>query len=197
MTIFFASANKNKISEIAAMLPEHIQLKGLEDAGVTEEIPETGETIRENSLLKAQYLYDVLLKKGISAAVFADDSGLEVEALQGAPGVYSARYAGVPKSDEKNNIKLLAELKNKPHRRARFVTVITFIDAGQVKYFEGEVQGTIAFEPRGNNGFGYDPLFIPQGYRSTFGQLEPSVKKAISHRAEAVKKLLNYIAGQY
>ena len=124
--------------------------------------------------------------------VFADDSGLEVEALDGAPGVFSARYAGVPKNDQQNNEKLLTELSAKSNRRARFVTVITLIHDGAVHYFEGEVKGTIAYEPRGNQGFGYDPLFIPQGYRSTFAELGLEVKNKISHRALAVKQLIEF-----
>jgi XTP/dITP diphosphohydrolase len=128
-------------------------------------------------------------------AVFADDSGLEVEALNGAPGVYSARYAGVPKDDQKNNQKLLTDLRQATNRKARFVTVITLLINGQVHYFEGEVSGTITHEARGKTGFGYDPLFIPTGYRSTFAELGPEVKNSISHRAAAVSSLIRFLAG--
>jgi XTP/dITP diphosphohydrolase len=192
MKIIFASANKNKIKEIKALLPESFELLGLEDIGITEDIPEPGTSIKENSFLKAQYVLHFFKNKNETVAVFADDSGLEVEALDSAPGVYSARYAGIPKNDTNNNKKLLEELKLVTDRKARFVTVITLIINGEVHYFEGEIKGTIAFEGRGNNGFGYDPLFIPQGYRSTFAELDAEVKNTISHRANAVKKLIAF-----
>jgi XTP/dITP diphosphohydrolase len=192
MNLIFASANKNKIKEIKAVLPSNIVISGLEDIGITQEIPEPGSTIKENSLLKAQYVVDFLKEKD-NVSVFADDSGLEVEALDGAPGVYSARYAGVPKNDEANNLKLLNELKTITNRKARFVTVITLILNNEVHCFEGEIKGTIAFEPRGKSGFGYDSLFIPQGYRSTFAELGAEVKNTISHRALAVKKLVEFL----
>jgi XTP/dITP diphosphohydrolase len=196
MKIIFASANKNKIKEIKALLPESFELLGLEDIGITEDIPEPGTTIKENSFLKAQYVLHFFKNKNETVAVFADDSGLEVEALDSAPGVYSARYAGIPKNDTNNNKKLLEELKLVTDRKARFVTVITLIINGEVHYFEGEIKGTIAFEGRGNNGFGYDPLFIPQGYRSTFAELDAEVKNTISHRANAVKKLIAFFNAQ-
>jgi XTP/dITP diphosphohydrolase len=192
MNLIFASANKNKIREVGAMLPATFVVKGLEDIGITNEIPENGSTIRENSFLKAKYVTGFLDGKNL-AAVFADDSGLEVESLNGAPGVYSARYAGVPKNDEANNQKLLTDLKDVTQRRARFVTVITLMIDHEVHYFEGEVAGTIAYEPRGAGGFGYDPLFIPQGYRSTFAELGAEVKNSISHRSIAVKKLVQFL----
>jgi XTP/dITP diphosphohydrolase len=196
MKIIFASANKNKIKEIKALLPESFELLGLEDIGITEDIPEPGTSIKENSFLKAQYVLHFFKNKNETVAVFADDSGLEVEALDSAPGVYSARYAGIPKNDTNNNKKLLEELKLVTDRKARFVTVITLIINGEVHYFEGEIKGTIAFEGRGNNGFGYDPLFIPQGYRSTFAELDAEVKNTISHRANAVKKLIAFFNAQ-
>jgi len=196
MKIIFASANKNKIKEIKALLPESFELLGLADIGTTEDIPEPGTSIKENSFLKAQYVLDFLKNKNEIVAVFADDSGLEVDALNSAPGVYSARYAGVPKNDTNNNKKLLEELKLVTDRKARFVTVITLIINGDVHYFEGEIKGTIAFEGRGMNGFGYDPLFIPQGYRSTFAELDAEVKNTISHRANAVKKLIAFFNAQ-
>ncbi len=192
MKLIFASANKNKIQEIKNILPAEFNLLGLTDVGITEEIPEPGDTIKENSFLKAQFVADYL-KNDTNVMVFADDSGLEVDHLKGAPGVYSARYAGVPKNDAANNAKLLKALENATHRHARFVTVITLIIKDQVFYFEGEIKGTIAFEPRGMNGFGYDPLFIPQGYRSTFAEMTAETKNTISHRALAVKQLLHYL----
>jgi len=193
MQLVFASANKNKIREINALLPENITVVGLPDIGITEEIPEPGATIKENAFLKASYVADFLKQKNQSFSVFSDDSGLEVLALGNAPGVHSARYAGLPKSDEANNKKLLLELKHRTDRRARFVTMITLIMNGEVHYFEGEIKGTIAYEPRGHNGFGYDPLFIPQGYRSTFAELPAETKNAISHRAVAVSQLLEFL----
>ena len=172
-------------------MPVNIVLQGLQDVGITQEIPEPGTTIKENSFLKANYVIDFLKDKNCS--VFADDSGLEVEALNNAPGVYSARYAGIPKNDEANNKKLLQELNAKTNRKAKFVTIITLIINKEVYYFEGEIKGTIAFEPRGNTGFGYDPLFIPQGYRSTFAELSAETKNQISHRGLAVKQLIDFL----
>jgi XTP/dITP diphosphohydrolase len=194
MKLIFASSNKNKVKEIASILPSYLDLAGLGDVGITSEIPETGTTIKENSFLKANY---VLQHCGDKVAVFADDSGLEVEALNDAPGVYSARYAGEEKNAQKNNLKLLSELKNVTNRKARFVTVITLLIKGETHYFEGVVKGTIAYEARGTNGFGYDPVFIPQGYRSTFAELSPETKNSISHRALAIKKLIAFLAGKF
>jgi XTP/dITP diphosphohydrolase len=191
MKLLFASSNKNKITEIQEILGNQFQLQGLPDAGITEEIPETGSTITENSLLKAQYVRQRLNDDAI--AIFADDSGLEVESLNGAPGVYSARYSGIPKDDRRNNEKLLNEMRQHSNRKARFVTVITLIIGNEVRVFKGEVAGTIAHEPRGTNGFGYDPLFIPTGYRSTFAEMSSETKNSISHRAEAVKKLCKFL----
>ncbi|MDP3567639.1 RdgB/HAM1 family non-canonical purine NTP pyrophosphatase [Sediminibacterium sp.] len=196
MKLIFASANKNKIKEIKALLPEHFNLLGLEDIGIYEEIPEPGTTIKENSFLKAKYVLDFLKQANEDCAVFSDDSGLEVDVLNNAPGVYSARYAGASKNDANNNKKLLEDLKLITNRKARFVTVITLIINGEVHYFEGEIKGTISYEARGTNGFGYDPLFIPQGYRSTFAELGAEVKNTISHRALAVKQLINFFATQ-
>lgn len=189
--LIIASSNQHKIDEIRAMLPEGYTLKGLKELGFQEEIPETGKTIEENSKIKARFLKEHF--KNEKVMVVADDSGLEVFSLNNAPGVYSARYAGEPKNDEANNKKLLKELSHQSLRNARFVTVITLLDGEKELVFEGEVKGTIAFEPRGKNGFGYDPLFIPQGYRSTFAELPNETKNTISHRANAVKKLLAYL----
>lgn len=175
------------------LLEDRYTLLGLEDAGIFEEIPEPGATIKENSYLKAKYVSDKLRSEKRELAVFADDSGLEVEALDNAPGVYSARYAGIPKNDEANNEKLLRELNGQTSRRARFVTVITFISGESIHYFEGEVKGTIAASPSGNKGFGYDPLFIPDGYHKTFAEFSAEEKNAISHRGNAIKKLLDFL----
>jgi len=195
MKIIFASANKNKIAEISALLPKNFEIFGLPDIGIDVEIPEPGTTITENSYLKARFVIDFLIENGkATVPVFADDSGLEVDALNNAPGVYSARYAGEHKSTEDNNQKLLRELKLITNRKACFVTVITLIINNHVHHFKGEIKGTIAYEPRGSNGFGYDPLFIPQGYRSTFAELGTEVKNSISHRAKAIKHLMAFMA---
>jgi XTP/dITP diphosphohydrolase len=193
MILVFASSNQHKIDEITAMLPSYIQLLGLKEIGFTDEIAETAETIEGNAKLKAECVYQ-FIKNNTSLplidGVFADDSGLEVSALGGQPGVFSARYAGEPKNDAANNQKLLKELDQKTARQAQFKTVISLLLKNEYRCFEGIVKGTIAFEPRGNQGFGYDPLFIPQGYRSTFAELGNDIKNSISHRANAVKKLV-------
>ena len=193
MHIVFASANKNKIQEISALIPANYKLLSLEDIGITEDIPETGLTIKDNSEIKARYVAEVLIKKKLPWAVIADDSGLEVEALNGEPGLYSARYAGIQKNDTSNNKKLLDEWANFSNRKAIFVTTITLILNNQIFFFNGQINGTIALEPKGTKGFGYDPLFIPQGYQSTFAELEKDVKNKISHRAIALNKVIQYL----
>lgn len=193
MPFLFASSNAHKIEEIKKLLPGQIELLSLRDAGITEEIPETGSNLEENALLKARYVHDKLKLQGKDVSVFSDDSGLEVKALNGAPGVYSARYAGLPKNDLNNNLKLLEALKLETKREARFVTVIALIISQNEHVFRGEVAGTIAYAPRGESGFGYDPLFIPRGYRSTFAELGAEVKNKISHRAKAVKGFVDFI----
>jgi XTP/dITP diphosphohydrolase len=193
MQLVFASANNNKIKEIRAMLPDTFSLLDLADIGIAEEIPETGSTIRENALLKANYVSAYLKKKNTRAAVFADDSGLEVNGLNGAPGVYSARYAGIPKSDRANNEKLLKELTEKKDRSAHFITVIALILNETVHYFEGRIEGVITTEARGRAGFGYDPLFIPDGYTQTFAEFGPEIKNRISHRGIACAKFVEFL----
>lgn len=197
MILVFASSNPHKIDEIKALLPKHIQLLGLKDIGFQSEIPETADTIEGNAALKAGCIYNYLKNNPAYHHVYgviADDSGLEVEALGNKPGVYSARFAGEPKNDDANNQKLLKELQNITSRQARFKTVICLTTKGNTICFEGLVRGTIAYEPRGGSGFGYDPLFIPQGYRSTFAELGAEIKNSISHRANAVKKLLLHLS---
>ena len=194
MKLVLASANAHKLSEIKALLPQGLEVLGLKDIGLTAEIPEPGETITENSFLNAQYVQNFLREQNLNYAVLADDSGLEVQALNGAPGVHSAYYAGLPKSDTANNQKLLKELHTQQNRKARFVTVLTLLWQNTKKVFDGEVQGTIAFEGRGTNGFGYDPLFVPTGYRSTFAQLSAEEKNKISHRAKAMEQFLKFIS---
>lgn len=195
-SIVFASSNRHKVTEIAAMLPEGLRIITLAEAGFTGLIEETADTIRGNSLLKATALKKFLSERKDTSLVMADDSGLEVKALGGAPGVRSARYSGKDAGDSENVIKLLNEMNGKTSRQARFVTVITLLDGYGEHFFEGEITGTIAYGPRGTNGFGYDPVFIPTGYRSTFAELSPGEKNAISHRSVALRKCIEYLNRQ-
>lgn len=189
MKICFASNNIKKWQEIKDKLSiDGIEVITLEMAGITEDIPETGTTFHANALQKAQYVFD---KTGLYC--FADDSGLEVNVLNGAPGVYSARYAGEQRSTEDNMNKLLSELEGKEDRSASFKTVIALIDEEGIHYFEGEIKGHIIGEKRGGSGFGYDPVFIPEGYTQTFAEMDSSEKNKISHRALAVADLINYL----
>lgn len=188
MKLILASRNAHKLEEIKEILPAHIELFSLDDIHFTEELPETSGTIEGNAIEKAEYLH-----KSTGLDCFADDSGLEVDELNGAPGVDTAFYAGPERDSLKNNQKLLDELKNKSHRSARFVTVIAAIIKGKTLLFEGEIKGSIADKICGSGGFGYDPVFIPEGYSKTFAELPLEVKNQISHRARAVKKLTDYI----
>ena len=186
--IVFATANRHKLDEVRALLPDNIHIQGLTDIGFTGDIPETEVTLEGNALLKARYICELF-----HIPCFADDTGLEVEALNGAPGVYSARYAGAEGSQEvraKANIdKLLCELTGKINRKARFRTVIAYIDTnGNSHIFEGVVDGSIIETPAGVEGFGYDPVFMPDGYDVTFAQMSLSEKNLISHRARAFQK---------
>jgi len=190
MKLCFATKNLNKLKEIAALLPKGMELVGLADIGIDEDIPETGATLAENSALKAQYVFE---RKAI--AVFADDTGLEVSALTGAPGVYSARYAGSKRDPNDNMDLLLKNLSTASNRSACFKTVITYIDAdGKMHAFEGRVDGEIIHEKRGTGGFGYDPIFVPEGEQRTFAEMSGEEKNRISHRARAFEKFLNYLA---
>lgn len=186
--IVFATNNEHKLYEVAELLGDRYTVIGLKDIGCTEEIPETAETLEGNALLKARYVFDNFGKN-----CFSDDTGLEVEALNNAPGVYSARYAGEEKSAEANMNKLLLELQNKSNRKARFRTVVALIIDGKEYLFEGEVTGSIIEKKRGAEGFGYDPIFIPDGYTKTFAELPLTEKNTISHRARAVKKLVAFL----
>lgn len=191
MKFCFASHNQNKVREIGEIAPEGITIIGLDELGVTEDIPEPGETFHENSEIKAKYVYD-----RFKIPVFADDSGLEVDALGGAPGVYSKRYADLEKSELSNNDLLLKNLGEAENRSARFKSVITFINAGGEQHqFEGSVEGEITKEPKGTGGFGYDPVFVPTGYRKTFAELPAATKNEFSHRARAFQQLLTYLKG--
>lgn len=211
MKIVFATNNEHKLSEIRAILGDAFEVVSLADIGCHEDIPETGQTLEENALMKAEYIYD---KYHLSC--FADDTGLEVEALDGAPGVYSARYAameatvpagspaGISHDSEANMARLLRELANNNNRKARFRTVIAFIEKKDVcpcgctsikvvHKFEGIVNGEITREKSGAEGFGYDPIFRPDGYDKTFAELGADIKNQISHRARATQKLAEYL----
>jgi XTP/dITP diphosphohydrolase len=185
MKLVFASNNKNKIQEIQALVPNTIQIVSLEEIGCFEDIPETADTIEGNAILKADY---VTKKYGYDC--FADDTGLEVEALNGAPGVYSARYAGEQKDANDNMDKLLFELKDKTNRRANFKTVIALNLNGKQNLFTGIINGKIIEEKIGTNGFGYDPIFVADRYEKTFAELTMEEKSSISHRGIAVKQLI-------
>ena len=209
MKIVFATNNQHKLDEIRSILGSKFEVVSLADIGCHEDIPETGTTLEENALMKAQYVYD-----HYHVSCFADDTGLEVEALNGAPGVYSARYASMasdtisisPAShdSEANMARLLRELENNNNRKARFRTVIALIEKKdvcpcgctsikQIHKFEGIVNGEIIREKRGGEGFGYDPIFQPEGYTETFAELGLDIKNKISHRARATQKLAEYL----
>jgi XTP/dITP diphosphohydrolase len=188
MKIVFASNNQNKILEIQSMLPNSIQILSLESIGCFEEIPETSDTIEGNAILKANYI-----TQNYGFDCFADDTGLEVEALNGEPGVYSARYAGEQRNADDNMNKLLNELADKTNRTAQFKTVITLNLNGNQYLFEGIASGEIITEKIGLGGFGYDPIFKPANYDETFAQLSLDIKNEISHRGKATKALLKFL----
>ena len=191
MKLVFASNNKNKIQEIQALVPNSIQILSLEEIGCTEDIPETADTIEGNAILKANYVTE---KYGYDC--FADDTGLEVDSLNGAPGVYSARYAGEQKDANDNMDKLLDELKDKSNRKANFKTVIALNLNGKQNLFTGIINGKIINEKIGTNGFGYDPIFVADGYNKTFAELSMEEKSTISHRGIAVKELILFLQKQ-
>ena len=188
MELIFATHNEHKAFEIRKEPDNNHKILTLNDIGYNIEIEETGSTLEENSYIKAKHIYDITGK-----SCFADDTGLEIEALNGEPGVYSARYAGEEGDSRKNIEKVLEKLKDKTNRKARFRTVITLIMEGKTITFEGIVEGEIIREPRGKDGFGYDPVFVPQGYNKTFAELTPEEKNKISHRGMAVRKLIRYL----
>lgn len=187
MELIFASHNENKVSEIRAVLPEFIQLLSLNDIGFHDEIEETAQTLEENAKIKAELIY-----KRFQKNVFADDTGLFVNALNGEPGVFSARYAGTGNSSD-NIRKLLNELSQASNRSAYFKTQICVIWEGEISFLEGKIEGTILTEEKGNQGFGYDPIFLPKGHQESFAEMNLDQKNQISHRALAVKKLVNFI----
>ncbi|MGV0938630.1 RdgB/HAM1 family non-canonical purine NTP pyrophosphatase [Empedobacter falsenii] len=187
MELIFATHNNNKVKEVTKLLPSYLSMKSLTDINFFDEIEETGTTFEENAQLKAKTIFDKTGKN-----IFADDSGLVIEALDGAPGVYSARYAGTGK-DEDNIAKALKELEGKTNRKAYFISIFCLILDGKEYFFEGRVNGTIATEIMGDNGFGYDPIFIPDGFSKSFAQMSPEEKNAISHRGKAVEKLNDFL----
>ena len=187
--LVFATNNAHKLSEVSAILGDKIELLSLKDIDCNDDIPETADTLEGNALLKARYIYD---KYGVDC--FADDTGLEVEALNGAPGIYSARYAGGDGHDSEANMKkLIANLEGINNRKAQFRTVVAMILDGKEYLFEGIVKGSIIEDKRGTTGFGYDPIFIPEGYEQTFAELGDEVKNQISHRSRAVHKLCKFL----
>ena len=188
MDLIFATNNEHKLREIKQIFGNKINLMSLRDIGCFDDIPETGATLEANASQKAHYIFNKYKKK-----CFADDTGLEIDVLNGEPGVYSARYAGEDKDAGKNMQKVLENMKGQKNRRARFRTVISLIIDGEEKLFVGKVEGIISEEPKGTHGFGYDPVFVPDGYDKTFAELGDDVKNKISHRVKAVEKLAEYI----
>lgn len=187
--LVFATNNAHKLEEVSAILGDKIELFSLKDINCQTDIPETADTLEGNALLKSSYIF-----QNYHLDCFADDTGLEVEALDGAPGVYSARYAGGEGHNaEANMLKLLHEMESKENRKAQFRTVISLILDGKKYLFEGVIKGEIIKEKRGDSGFGYDPVFVPEGYNQTFAELGNDIKNRISHRALAVNKLCDFL----
>jgi len=189
MKLVFATHNSNKAKEIQSLLPSDFQILTLTAINCHEEIPETAESLEGNSLLKAQFVND-----HFNLNCFADDTGLEIQALNGRPGVFSARYAGEEKSTEKNIDLVLFELKNDENRKAQFRTVITLILNDKTILFEGVVKGTISKEKKGSDGFGYDPIFTPEGQTRTFAEMTMEEKNIQSHRARAFEKMISFLS---
>jgi len=188
MKLVFATHNSNKAKEIQSLLPDDFQILTLTQINCVDEIPETSETLEGNSLLKAQFVSD-----NYNLNCFADDTGLEIDALNGRPGVYSARYAGEEKNAEANMNLVLSELENESNRKAQFRTVITLILNEKTILFEGIVTGEISTEKRGTDGFGYDPIFIPKGQSKTFAEMTLAEKNQQSHRARAFEKMIDFL----
>ncbi len=188
MELIIASQNQNKLVEFKKILGDKINLFSLSDIGLNQEIPENEKTIKKNAMFKAKFVNTQTGKN-----VFADDTGLEIDSLNGEPGVYSARYSGVERNSDKNIELVLTKLKNKSNRNSRFKTIISLILDGKSVNFEGVVEGKITEEKRGSNGFGYDPIFQPDGYASTFGEMSLKEKNKISHRSIAINKMVQYL----
>ena len=188
MKIVFATNNPNKLKEIQSLIPKEIEIISLKEIGCNEDIPETGDTLEANAFQKAHYIKD-----NFNYDCFADDTGLEIDKLNGDPGVYSARYAGPERNANANMNKVLNELKGKKNRKAQFRTAIALILKGEEHLFEGKVEGYISKDKKGDEGFGYDPIFIPENDKRSFAQMSMEEKGAISHRGRAVKKLVTYL----
>lgn len=190
MKLVFATHNQNKFEEVKALMPDHIELVSLTDIGCHDDIPETAATIEENAKLKADYV-----RQHYNLNCFADDTGLEVTALNGAPGVYSARYAGPSNDAHANMDKLLDNLKEQKDRSARFKTVVALFLSSSEIFFTGLCEGKITHEKYGEKGFGYDPIFKPTGYEETFAQISSEEKGKIGHRGKAIRQLIFYLEG--
>jgi XTP/dITP diphosphohydrolase len=188
MELVFATNNKHKIEEVRHLLKNNVRLLNLQDINCNEELLETGDTLEANASQKAKYVHEKF-----KVNCFADDTGLEIDALNGEPGVYSARYAGEERNAEKNIQKVLEKLKGIQNRKAHFKTIISLIINNKEHLFEGKVKGTISTELKGNKGFGYDPIFIPEGYEKSFAEMSLEEKNKISHRAIAVKKFAEFL----
>lgn len=188
MKIVFATNNPNKLKEIQSLVPKEIEIISLKEIACTEDIPETGDSLEANAFQKAHYI-----KENYSYDCFADDTGLEIDELNGAPGVFSARYAGPEKNADANMTKILNELKGKKNRKAKFRTAIALTLNNEEHLFQGEINGHISNVKQGNKGFGYDPIFIPEKDIRTFAQMSIKEKGAVSHRGRAVKKLVTYL----
>ena len=189
MELLFASSNVNKLTEIRNLLPKGYILHSLKDLNYHAELSETTDTLEGNAMQKAHFAFEKF-----KLNCFADDSGLEVEALNGRPGVHSAYYSGLPRNDEKNIRKLLTELKFIENRRAKLRTIIALIYDGKEMLFQGSLNGTIDFTTKGNNGFGYDPIFLPDESNETLAEMTPETKNIISHRSKAVQQLIIYLS---
>ena len=186
--LIFGTQNPNKVAEIQQLVPDSIRVRSLSDIGLFDDIPEEQNTLEGNAIQKSQYVFD-----RFKCNVFSDDTGLEVDVLNGEPGVFSARYAGPQKNSEDNMNKLLLSLKNETNRNARFRTVVALLWNQKLHLFEGIVNGVITHERRGSKGFGYDPIFIPNGYNQSFAEMSSVEKNKISHRGIAVKKLISFL----
>ncbi len=186
--LVFATNNKHKLEEVSAILRNKVELLSLKDINCDVDIPETAETLEGNALLKAQYIHE-----NYALNCFADDTGLEIEVLNNEPGVYSARYAGSEKSSEANMLKVLKNMEGIENRKAQFRTAVSLIINNKQYLFEGIIRGNIIKEKRGNSGFGYDPIFVPEGYDKTFAELGSDIKNKISHRALAINKLCDFL----
>ncbi len=192
MKLLFASQNQHKIKEVSEIIPEHFELLGLNELNFNEEIPETQDSIEGNALQKARFIHDKF-----NLSCFADDTGLFIEALNGEPGIYSARWSKLDPKFPNNIEKALVKLKGKENRKAYFKTVIAFINDKEEELFEGIIHGRIIESEKGKDGFGYDPIFIPEGYVQTFSEMPKEEKNRISHRALAMAKFIKYLKEKY